>query len=141
MIFALVLLSLLTITVSRSSIELQMSSIGFSSILSSIWSIFVSSWCITSNLFSSSIFDSCMGQLLNIVENWVTFELLILRFWEICDVDGEVLSNSDIMKGLFVWRYSHDEVSVIGIVEKYYLIDIPILTIDFNWFDDRFESK
>ena len=41
-----------------------------------------------------------MEQLLNIVESWVTFESLVLTFWELCNVDGGAVSDADVKTNL-----------------------------------------
>ena len=115
-----------------------MSSIGLSSIWSSMSSdiaaICVGSCFIPSDLFSSTIFDSLMEQLLNIVESWVTVESLVLKFWEVCVVDGDAVSDADVKTNLVFSIDVDDAVGVIEIVDRCPVIDIPILDKDFDWF-------
>ena len=123
----------------KSSIELQISSIGFSSIWSSMSSdivaICAASCCIP------SIFDSLIGQLLNIVESWVTVESSILTFEELYNIDSDAVSDADVKTNLVFWRDVDDAVGVIEIVNRCFVIVIPILNKDFDWFNVSFGNE
>ena len=81
-----------------------------------------------------------MEQLLNIVESWVKLESLILKFWELCNVDGDAVSDADVEINLVFWRDVDDAVGVIEIVGRCSVVDIPILDKDFDWLDVSFRN-
>ena len=82
-----------------------------------------------------------MEQLLNIVESWVTVESSILTFWELCSVDGDAVSDADVKTNLVFWRDVNDAVGAIEILDRFSVIDIPILEKDFDWFDVSFGNE
>ena len=64
-----------------------------------------------------------------------------MTFWELCIVDGDVVSDADVEINLVFWRDVDDAVGVIKIVGRCSVVDIPILDKDFDWFDVSFGNE
>ena len=62
----------------------------------------------------------------------------ILKFWEVYNVDGVAVSDTDAKSNLVFWR---DATGVIEIVGRFSVIDIPILDKDFDWFNVSFGNE
>ena len=65
----------------------------------------------------------------------------ILKFWEVYNVDGVAVSDADVKSNLVFWRDADDAAGVIEIVDRFSVIDIPILDKDFDWFNVSFGNE
>ena len=64
-----------------------------------------------------------------------------MTFWELCNVDGDAVSDADVKINLVFWRDVDDAVGVIEVVDRCSVLDIPILDKDFDWFDVSFGNE